>query len=478
MAMSSDLFHLRESEQRFRALFENNPDLVLFQNGEGVILDANPTYLQVLNRQKEQVVGRPLNDFIPEELRPLFTQKLHEAIAGHKVQFDVEVHFIGASRALMLSITKVPLRVEGAITGVHVVCRDVTELFASHQVIRDQAQKLSTIFESITDAFFLIDREWRCTYVNTEVERLLKVRRENLVGQSIWQAFPEEEKGVFHEHYQRALETGQAVHFEAYFKQEGLWLDVKAFPSREGLSVYFSDVTEKVRSQGELYRQNKDLQQFTYIVSHNLRAPLANAMGLVDLLTSLDQQTLDYDMTMSNLQVSIGQLDAVLRDMNTILSIRDKQGVDGGEPVPLLDVVEQARLNLEESIAQIGGEVALHIPADLSVFGNRAYLYSIFFNLLSNAVKYRADGRPLRVTVMATPQPGEGTRVVVADNGSGFDQDKAGPDVFRLYKRFHNRQPGRGMGLYLVKTHVETMGGHIELSSTVNVGTQFIIQLR
>ena len=474
----SDIFRLKESEQRFRALFENNPDLMLFQDKGSVILDANPAYLQVLGRTKEEVVGRPLNAFLPPHLHELFAQKLIEAFEGHQVQFDAEVQFLDTDTTRMLSITKVPLVVEGVITGLHVVCRDLTDLLASHRLIREQARKLNTIFESITDAFFLLDQDWRYTYVNGEVERLLNVRRQDLVGRTMQEVFPEEENGVFHSHFQQAFQSGQSVHFQAPFRRLQLWLEVKAFPSQEGLSVYFSDVTEKVRSQEELYRQNQDLQQFTYIVSHNLRSPLANALGLVDLLSTLDKTSPDYDPTLENLRASAHQLDAVLRDINTILSIRDKHGMDEPEHVALADVVHQAYLNLKEPLEQCGGEVGQQLPADLRVLGNRAYLYSIFFNLLSNAIKYRSDERPLRVEITATRKPGQGVEVVFADNGSGFDLQKAGADVFRLYKRFHSSQPGRGMGLYLVKTHAESMGGQIEVRSTVNVGTQFILHLR
>lgn len=474
----SDIFQLKESEQRFRALFENNPDLVLFQDGNGIILDANPAYLQVLNTRKDEVVNRPFNDFVPPEMRGLFSQKLREAMEGHKVQFDVEVQLIGASRPSIFTVTKVPLRVDGVIMGVHAVFRDVTEMYASHRMIREQAHKLNTIFESITDAFFLLDRSWHFTYVNTEVERLLGVKREQLVGKKMQEVFPEEVKGVFHGYFHNALQTNQAVHFQAFFRRVQLWFEVKTFPSPEGLSVYFSDVTEKVRSQEEMYRQNKDLQQFTYIVSHNLRAPLANALGLVDLLSTLPKESADYEATLLNLHTSTRQLDNVLRDMNTILSIRDKHGVDEPEQVALADVVSQAYQNLEDAVQQCGGTVTLNIPSGLNVMGNRAYLYSIFFNLLSNAIKYRSDERALHITVSAVTEPNADVRVTVSDNGSGFDLQRAGADVFRLYKRFHSTQPGRGMGLYLVKTHVETMGGRIEVESTVDQGTTFTLHLR
>jgi PAS domain S-box-containing protein len=473
----SDIFQLKESEQRFRALFENNTDLVLFQDRAGVILDANPAYLEHVGRAKNEVVGRPFNDFVPERLRGLFSQKLREAFEGHKVSFDVEVQLLGSPRPCIFTVTKVPLRVEGAITGVHAVLRDITEVNASHRLIREQAERLNTIFESITDAFLLLNRQGRFAFANSQVERLLNVKREDLIGRTLEEVFPEENQGVMLGHFENALDTNQPTDFQAYFKKMKIWLEVRAFPSKEGLSIYFTDVTEKVRSQEELYRQNKDLQQFTYIVSHNLRAPVANALGLVDLLSTIDHNSPDYPAALDNLRTSARQVDTVLRDMNTILSIRDKRNVDAPKYVPLASVVQQARLNLDELISQCGGRVTIDIPSHLQVLGNRAYLYSIFFNLLSNSLKYRSDERPLQVTITARPDASQGVEVVVADNGSGFDVGKAGNDIFRLYKRFHSSQPGRGMGLYLVKTHVETMGGRIEVTSALNVGTQFTLHL-
>jgi PAS domain S-box-containing protein len=392
------------------------------------------------------------------------------------VKFDTEVQF-GERTPISLSVTKVPLTVEGTVTGVHMVARDVTELFASHRIIQDQAHRLNTVFESITDAFFLLDRDFRFTYMNSEVERLLDVNRHTALDRPIQEVVKPDDDGALYRQLVNAYQTGQAAHFEAYYDKTNRWLEVKAFPSEEQLSVYFSDVTEKVKSQEEMYRQHKDLQQFTYIVSHNLRAPLANALGLVDLLNSVPRESADYTQALANLRTSVQQLDTVLRDMNTILSVRDQQDVAAPEVVPLADVVRQASQTLQEPLRQHSGELLVNIPEPLSVRANRAYLYSIFFNLLSNALKYRAAGRPLRVEVSATARPEGGIDIAVADNGSGFDLERAGADVFRLYKRFHTGQPGRGMGLYLVKTHVEAMGGTVEVQSTVDVGTRFLIRL-
>jgi PAS domain S-box-containing protein len=473
MANSAQLI---ESEQRFRSLFENNPDLILFQDHSGTILDANQAFLSLVNKSRQEVLQQSIANFVPPEQAKLLHQKLEEAFEGHKVRFDADVKFDGVAPK-RFDITKVPLWAEGKIAGVHALFRDITEVTNAHRTIQEQAHRLNTIFESITDAFLLLDKQWCFAYVNHEVERLLSLSREQLLGRSVWEVFPEEVGSELYRQCKQAMRNRQAVHFEAFLARMQLWLWIKAFPSEAGLSVYFTDITDRVKAHEELYRQNKDLQQFTYIVSHNLRAPLSNVLGLVDVLTTLEPASGVFQQALERLQASAEQLDTVLADMNNILAVRDTRDV-APELVSLADVIEQARGSLDAPLRQCGGTLHVSVPAELRVRGVRAYFYSIFINLLSNAIKYRSEARPLRIDIEGTETPGQGVQVVIADNGSGFDLAKAGSDVFKLYKRFHTRQLGRGMGLYLVKTHVEAMGGHIEVSSQVDVGTRFTIHLR
>ncbi|MFD2786202.1 sensor histidine kinase [Hymenobacter rubripertinctus] len=344
-------------EVRFRSLFDNTPELILYQNEKATILDANPAFLALVAEPKDRVVDHSYNDFLPPAVQPLFAEKLQEAFTGKTVRFDMYAAQ-GQSAPRHWDVMKVPLWENGAVVGVHMVARDITE---------------------------------------------------------------------------------------------------------------------KVLAQQEVVAQNQDLQQFTYIVSHNLRAPLASALGLADLLGTEEPGSTYFEETRTHLLTSLHQLDRVLRDMNTILAIRDQKSLAEAEAVPLAEVVQQVVQNLQEALDQCGGTMRVAIPAGLSVRANRAYLYSIFFNLLSNALQYRADERPLEVTVTATGGEGQETRMTVADNGSGFDQEQAGDDVFKLYKRFHPHRPGRGLGLYLIKTHVESMGGHISVHSRVGEGTRFTI---
>ena len=234
------------------------------------------------------------------------------------------------------------------------------------------------------------------------------------------------------------------------------------------------EAEERQRLMGErLFRQNSDLQQFTYIVSHNLRAPLANALGFTKLLERVVPGSEVFRTSLQNLHTSLEQLDGVLTDVNTILSVRDQVGGYRAEPVALAAVCREAMQGLEQLLMACGGELHCSIAEELRLPGRRAYFHSIFHNLVSNAIKYRSDARPLRVEIEATTDEDQNTTIRVRDNGRGFDLATAGDAVFQLYQRFHPDKKGRGIGLFLVKAHVESMGGRVGVESQPGVGTEF-----
>ncbi|QCR22740.1 PAS domain S-box protein [Pontibacter sp. SGAir0037] len=594
---------LEESEQRYRALFENNKDVIIIESKEGLVTEVNRSFTEVLGFSKEQVINYPASNFLSAEVAALCKKYFRKALKGSTGKFNLDI-YTTAKTLRTFEATKYPIKMGEKVIGVQTVAKDITPIVQSLDTIQQQAQKLSNIFESITDAFFMLDREWKFTYINREAARLLRLHKKKDIGKSIKDAFPEEVGGEFHLHYSEALKTGKAVHFTSYFREYDMWLQVKAFPSAEGLSVYFDDVTELIRFRMELeklslvasrtnngvliidknneiewanegftrltgytleealgkypfdllynpkadqssflavkdkmlngepvsfevmcsaksgedmwinvqinsvldekgnvlryiavqtditalknseqelahvtrdlYNQNNDLQQFTYIVSHNLRAPVANALGLLNLLKKADQGTDVYDTILSNLKVSIMQLDTVLKDMNTILSVRDSKGNMELEEVDLNDVLYQVLSSLQEPLQKCSGEVLIDVEEGTTIKANKAYLYSVCHNLMSNAIKYRSDERHLEVLIKCA-STNRGTLISFSDNGSGFDMEKVKDSIFKLYKRFHKGKKGRGIGLYLVKAHVESMGGHIEVSSQVGIGTAFFI---
>lgn len=110
-------------------------------------------------------------------------------------------------------------------------------------------EALAVILDRIADAFVAFDHEWRYTYFNREAERLLRLRREDVLGRDVWEAFPAALGSPFHRGARRALARQQTVTMEEYFPPLGLWLHIRIYPSPDGLSIYFQDVT--VRRQAE-----------------------------------------------------------------------------------------------------------------------------------------------------------------------------------------------------------------------------------
>ncbi len=121
-------------------------------------------------------------------------------------------------------------------------------------IMRDTNDSVATILESISDAFFALDREWCFTYVNHRAELLLQRTRETLLGRSVWEEFSGSADTIFYQQYHEAITTQQMVQFEDYYALTSTWFEVRAYPSQEGLAIYFHDITERKHAEEERER--------------------------------------------------------------------------------------------------------------------------------------------------------------------------------------------------------------------------------
>jgi PAS domain S-box-containing protein len=137
--------------------------------------------------------------------------------------------------------------------------RDMTEQRQMEQQQREQAQRLTTTLESIADAFFTLDRDWCFTYVNAHAEELLHCTREELLGRNVWDKFPEAVGSIFQIEYMRAVAQNSTARFEAFYSPFGVWLAVDAYPSSQGLAVYFRDVSARRLAEKSLEEERQTL---------------------------------------------------------------------------------------------------------------------------------------------------------------------------------------------------------------------------
>lgn len=253
--------------------------------------------------------------------------------------------------------------------------------------------------------------------------------------------------------------------------------------SMEELQIIKSKLEDQVESRtqevknanAELVQRNNQLEQYAYITAHNLRAPVARLKGLVYIFEktgALDHQNREVINKIAN---SALEMDEVLTDMNAILELKNKN-YGSTMKVDIKATLGKVKKILSDSIYESGAMLSENIQIPF-IHGNEPYLESIIYNLISNAIKYKSENRVLEIHISAF-KDGKNVVLKISDNGVGIDLDSYSQKLFGLYQRFHDHVGGKGMGLYLVKTQVEALGGSISVESRVDYGTTFTITFR
>jgi signal transduction histidine kinase len=230
---------------------------------------------------------------------------------------------------------------------------------------------------------------------------------------------------------------------------------------------------EKEQLIRELTQNNTDLKQFSYITSHNLRAPLSNLSGLLTLLDDMPIDNPELQAILGGFKKSTDLLNETVNDLVKVIIIKDSPSIQR-EEVQVKDVFENVFNQLSFLIESTQPVLKMELDLAPVLHVNRAYLESILLNLFTNSLKYRATDRALKISI-ATKEVEDRVVMTFKDNGIGIDLARNKDKVFGLYQRFHNYPDSKGLGLYLVKSQVESMGGSISLESKVDKGTTFTL---
>ncbi|MDB5138051.1 MAG: arcB 1 [Mucilaginibacter sp.] len=230
----------------------------------------------------------------------------------------------------------------------------------------------------------------------------------------------------------------------------------------------------RIKMVNELLQRNNDLEQFAYIISHNLRAPVANIIGASSALNETGLSAEDKETLSRGINTSIIKLDEVVNDLNHILQVKSEIK-EVKEIVCFSELIDDIRISILNLINKDDIEIKYDFSGINEFLTLKPYLYSIFFNLISNSVKYRRHDIHTLIEIKSSLVKNK-IELIFTDNGLGIDLQKRGGQIFGLYKRFHTNIEGKGMGLFMVKTQVKILGGEISLKSEENNGTEFKIE--
>lgn len=228
-----------------------------------------------------------------------------------------------------------------------------------------------------------------------------------------------------------------------------------------------------IKVSEELMRSNNELKKFAYITSHNLRAPIVNIEALFGML-NVDTLNPEDLVIVNHIKASIDKLSGVLNDLIEIVSHEIKSEEKCSTNVNIEEVCVRVINSLESKLVKAHAKVKLELDVN-TLFYPEKYLESAVFCLLSNAINYKSNHLNLEIHI--TSQLINNDVVLkVKDNGLGIDLKKNAGKMFGLYQRFHQHTEGRGIGLFILKSHVESLGGSIEVESEPNKGATFILR--
>ena len=230
---------------------------------------------------------------------------------------------------------------------------------------------------------------------------------------------------------------------------------------------------ERESMTADLVQRYKDLEQFTYIVSHNLRAPVANIMALSNMLSTFDFNPAEKEDVLSALDTSIHMLDQITLDLNNILRVHSSMH-KRIEPVAFQLLVDDITQRLSDLIKEEKVTIKTNFSAAEKTNTIKTYLHNIFYNLILNGIKYRRPGADTEISI-STAIKQDKLEIIFKDNGKGIEEDNL-KNLFGFYRRFDTSVEGRGTGLFLVKMQVENLGGAISVESEVGAGTAFKLE--
>jgi PAS domain S-box-containing protein len=365
------------------------------------------------------------------------------------------------------------------------------EILTRHLTTEVERCTLATaaVFESITDAFFTVNLDWRFTYVNQRAAASIGRRAEELVGQSLWECCADLVGSRFESEYRRAIQENVPVTFEEFHVQQRRWYSVRAYPGVEGLAVFYLDMTEQRRNEAEMRESDRHrreaMARMAGAIAHDVNNLLTVVQGVTELLHLglLDGDPLREDV--GHIQAAVARTAALAQKL---LAVSKKQ-VLKPEVVDLAQMVEDRAATLGLTTGAL-----IHLEIETSgetgtVFVDAGRMEQVLASLVENACDAMPDGGQVTVRterrVLTEPDdrmpgapltPGPYVVLSVTDTGHGMDLETT-QRIFEPFFSTRGRGPSAGLGLATVLGIVEQSLGAIDVHSDPGSGTRFDVYL-
>ena len=496
---------LQQKTTDLNAILNSSEDVVLLVNKNNELVYFNNQSTKILNSFgiKKIEVWQNIFQAMPDEIGGLLSKNVDLALKENRI-IKVEFNKKDINKTTrFFSATFYPAidKPNEKSIGVCIQLKEITDAAKAKEEIVELKNFYQKILNNLPTDIAVLDQNYKYLFINPQAIGNPEVRTwligkddyEYATMRNISTEFADRRKNVFNE----VTKTGIAKSFEdLHIQKDGKHVFIlrKYYPvynenkELEMMLGYGLDITSikeselaAKRSEEQLRLANTKLQknyaqlmQYSYVVSHNLRAPIANLVGLSNFFSPSENEK--NNTIINHIKESSERIDAILKDLNSILSVREEIN-HSMEKISLFKVLNEVTSDLKYEIEEANALISTNISENCFIYSINSFMHSVFYNLISNALKYRDRNRDCIISVNANFDDKQVTLTFV-DNGIGIDLVKHKDKIFGLYKRFHKDvAEGTGVGLHLIKEQIETLGGNITIKSELGKGTTFKVEL-
>ena len=488
---------IENERQRFYGLFSEAPSSMGVLSGPDHVYEVvNPLYLKLIG--KKDIIGKTIKEVLPEAVDQGFIELLDDVyktgttFSSNEMHIQLDINGNGQLVDKYLNFMYQAHRTEkNIIDGILFFAVDVTEQVLLRKKIEESEAKLKQAQALLHISNWEIDLVTNKSTWSQEYYEILGLSPEDIKPspQAFLAQLHPDDMEFAKAKMKATFQTLEAGSFSvrtkdrngniAYIYTEWKFeFDTNSKPIR--LYGILQDISERKIAElerskitNDLLQRNRDLEQFTFIVSHNLRAPTANIIGFTEYLQDETLTPQEQKEFLEGLASSVSGLDNVIKDINSILQVKHEIK-EKKEIVVFSKLVNDIIISIGNIIDTHNVDIKIDFTEVGDIFSLKVYLQSIFYNLIINSIKYRKPNEQPHIEIKSKKENGK-IILMFKDNGLGIDMKTKGDKIFGLYKRFHWHIEGKGMGLFMVKTQVEAMGGKITVASELNKGTEFTI---